>query len=614
MSPVVRRSDTLPLLLFTLAVFGFLYFPLAVLVLFSFNASRLMMDWQGFTLLWYRILAGDVQMFDSLLNSLWVAGWTTLMSLLVGVPAGVGLARGFQRGRAVFEVLLLLPLIVPEIVMAAAFAAVFGVVKLQLSFTTIILAHVAFSLSYVILLVRSRMGRLDPAVVEAAMDLGATDRTVFFRVILPHLTPALIAGTLMVFTVSLDDYVITSFVAGVGNTTLPLRIYSLAKEGLTPEINAVCAVLLVLTLLMVLLAHWVQRSVISWRKAAPVVLFLMSLIGGPVLWDRWSAAAEQRQMLHLFIWSSYLAPDTLKVFEQRFNARVQCDLYDSNEALLAKLQSGNAGYDIVVPGDYSIQVLRRRNLLAPVDKTQLPNLEKNLDPQFLDQSFDPGNRYSVPYIWGTTGIGYRKDLIREPVESWNILWDPRYRNRIVMLDDMRENFGAALKRMGYSINSRDPEAVRRAKVLLEEQKPLLQAYNSSNFQELLVSGDAWLVQGWNGQIVKEALENSNIGYALPREGTTLFVDSFCIPVDAPHKALAHQFINYMLEPETAAAVMNHTGYTVTNRAARAYLKKSLLHHPALFPDRPTIDKCEMLEDIGDAVLLYDRLWTEIKSK
>jgi spermidine/putrescine-binding protein len=302
------------------------------------------------------------------------------------------------------------------------------------------------------------------------------------------------------------------------------------------------------------------------------------------------------------------------VFEQRFQARVQCDLYDSNEALLAKLQAGTAGYDIVVPGDYTVQILRRRGLLSPIDKRKIPNLERNLDPQFLNRAFDPGNIHSVPYIWGTTGIGYRKDLVPQPLESWRILWDDRYRNRIVMLDDMRENFGAALKLTGHSINSRNPDEIRRAQRLLEQQKPLLQAYNSSNFQELLVSGDAWLVQGWNGQIVKVALDNPNIGYFIPREGTALFVDSFCIPVNAAHQELAHQFINYMLEPETAAAVMNHTGYTVANRAARAFAKRALVNHPALFPDSATLANCEMLEDLGETVLLYDRLWTEVKSR
>ena len=601
------------LFLFTLAIFAFLYLPLVVLLIFSFNESRLMMDWQGFTTLWYRILFQDERMLDALANSLWIALWTTLLSLLLGIPAGVGLARRSSKGNAFFEVLLLLPLIVPEIILAVAFAGLYGFAKLRLSFWTIVTTHVAFSLSYVILMVRSRMARLNPSLVEAAMDLGAGPSQTFFRVLLPHLTPAVLASSLMVFTISLDDYVITSFVAGAGNTTLPLQIYSMAKEGLTPEINAVCTLLMVVTVMMALAAQWAQRAAVSWRKTMPVLFLLTAVVIGPLAWRRWTVAGD-RQVLNLYIWSGYLAPDTLKVFEQRFQARVQYDLYDSVEALLAKLQSGNSGYDIVVPSDYAVQILQRQRLLSPIDKAQLPNLERNLDPQFLGRAFDPGNRYSVPYTWGTTGIGYRKDRVGQFTDGWQALWEERYRGKIVMLDDMRENFGAALKLAGFSINSRNPDQLQTAKALLEKQKPLLQAYNSSNFQELLVSGDAWLVQGWNGQIVKAARENPNIGYLLPKQGTTIFIDSFCIPAGAAYKTLAHQFINYMLEPETAAAVVNHTGYTVANRAARPYINKALLNNPALFPDSALLDKCEMLEDLGETVLIYDRLWTEVRSK
>lgn len=552
-------------------------------------------------------------MLSSLANSLWIAFWTTLLSLLLGVPAGVGLAKSRQGGRGIFEVLILLPLIVPEIVLAVAFAGLYGAAKIRLSFATVILTHTAFSLSYVILLVRSRMAKLDPALMEAAMDLHADERKVFTRVVLPHLGPAIVAAGLLVFTISLDDYIITSFVAGVGNTTLPLQIYSMAKEGLTPEINAICTVLLAVTVLIVLLSHWLQSAVVPWRKVSPVLaVFLIALIS-PVVWQSW-ATAGSRPVLNLFIWSGYLAPDTLKVFEQRFGARVQCDLYDSTEALLAKLQAGNAGYDVVVPSDYTVQILRKRALLSPINPAQIPNLDKNIDPQFLNRSFDPGNQFSVPYTWGTTGIGYRKDLVQLPINSWEVLWNERYRQKIVMLDDMRENFGAALKLAGYSLNTRNPQELEQAKALLEKQKPLLQAYNSSNFQELLASGDAWLVQGWNGQIVKAAQENPNIAYALPREGTTLFIDSLCIPTDAQHKDLAHQFINYMLEPETAAAVMNYTGYVLPNRAARSHVRKALQSNPALFPEPSMLGRCEMLEDVGQAVLLYDRMWTEVKSK
>ena len=601
------------LFVFTLAIFAFLYLPLVVLLIFSFNESRLMMDWQGFTTLWYRILFEDQGMLDALANSLWIALWTTVLSLVLGIPAGVGLARTSSKKNLLFEVLLLLPLIVPEIILAVAFASLYGFVRLRFSFWTIVTTHVAFSLSYVILMVRSRMARLDPSLVEAAMDLGASPRRTFVRILLPHLAPAVLASSLMVFTISLDDYVITSFVAGAGNTTLPLQIYSMAKEGLTPEINAVCTLLMVVTAMMALIAQWAQRAAVSWQKMVPSLLVIVLVAVGPLAWHRWTVAGE-RQVLNLYIWSGYLAPDTLKVFEQRFQARVQCDLYDSVEALLAKLQSGNSGYDVVVPSDYAIQVLQRQRLLNPIDKAQIPNFASNLDPQFLGRPFDRENRYSVPYTWGTTGIGYRKDRVGLLTDGWQALWDERYRGRIVMLDDMRENFGAALKLAGFSINSRDSAQLQTAKALLDKQKPLLQAYNSSNFQELLVSGDAWLVQGWNGQIVKASRENPNIGYLLPREGTTIFIDSFCIPAGAAHKALAHQFINYMLEPETAAAVVNHTGYTVANRAARPYIHKTLLNNPALFPDSTQLDKCEMLEDLSDVVSMYDRLWTEVRSR
>ena len=613
MTPL-KKPDHPNLFLATVIVFAFLYFPLLVLMLYSFNQSRLMVDWQGFTTLWFRILLHDSRLLDSLANSLWVAVWTTLASLTIGIPAGVGFSRGIKRAGPLFELLVLLPLLIPEIVLAVAFAAFYGLVRIRLSFLTVVLTHVAFSLSYVILLIRSRMERLDQSLVEAAMDLQASGGVVFFRVILPHLIPAIVSSALMVFTISLDDYVITSFVAGVGNTTLPLQIYSMVKEGITPEINAVCTVLLVVTLMAVLLTHFLQTSTLRLRKALLGFCLAIAVISSPLWWPTLSSSRERRQTLNLFIWSAYLAPDTLKVFEQRFNARVVFDLYDSIEALLAKLQAGNTGYDVVVPSDYAVHIAINRGLLSPIDKDKLPNFEKSLDPQFLNKSFDPRNRYSVPYIWGTTGIGYRKDFIKEPVESWKILWDEKYKNKIVMLDDMRENFGVALKMAGFSLNSREISEIQEAKRLLELQKPLVRAYNSSNFQEILASGDAWLILGWNGQILKVARDNPNIGYSIPQEGTTLFIDNFCIPADAPHKELAHQFINYMLEPDTAAAIANYTGYAVANRAAVPYIAKWLINNRVLFPDTKDLEKCETIEDLGEVLLLYDRYWTEIKSK
>jgi spermidine/putrescine-binding protein len=339
----------------------------------------------------------------------------------------------------------------------------------------------------------------------------------------------------------------------------------------------------------------------------PALLLIASITIGPLVWSRWTVAGD-RQVLNLYIWSGYLAPDTLKVFEQRFQARVQCDLYDSVEALLAKLQSGNSGYDIVVPSDYAVQILQRQRLLSPLDKAQIPNLERNLDPQFLGRPFDPGNRYSVPYTWGTTGIGYRKDRVGLLKDGWRVLWEEQYRGKIVMLDDMRENFGAALKLSGFSINSRDRAQLETAKALLEKQA----CYRPQQLKlsELLVSGD---VAGAKQMVSREGCQEPNISYSC-LNGNNYVHRFFLYSRWHVSKALAHQFINYMLEPETAAAVVNHTGYTVANRAARPYINKALLNNPGLFPDSTVLDQCEMMEDLGETILTYDRLWTEVRSK
>jgi spermidine/putrescine-binding protein len=217
-------------------------------------------------------------------------------------------------------------------------------------------------------------------------------------------------------------------------------------------------------------------------------------------------------------------------------------------------------------------------------------------------------------MWGTTGIAYRKDKVTAPVESWSALWDAHYKDRLAMLDDVRETFGAALKMTGRSLNSTEPADVRAAADLLIQQKPLLKAYDSGGFDQLLLSGDVWITQAYSGQIAKAMADNSDIGYVIPKEGCTLFVDNLCIPRAAKNRELAAAFINYMLEAKTAAAIANGTGYSSPNLAARAFIRPELLANEAAYPPREALDRCELIEEIGAAIGLYDRYWTEIKSK
>lgn len=595
----------------SLATYLFLYLPLFVLIAFSFNQSRLTAVWRGFTLDWYVALARNEVILDALRRSILVGLASAALASLIGTAAALALSRYRFRAERAVRGLFYLPMVIPEIVMASSLLIFFSAAGLQLGLLTVVLSHVAFCLSYVVVVVESRMARFDVRLEQAAQDLGATPWVTFRRVTFPLTLPGILSGALMAFTLSLDDFVITSFVAGVGATTLPLQIYSMLKQGLSPEINAASSLLLVVSLVLVALSERLLRGGAS-RKHMAAAAALLLFLATPLLRGALADSRSERT-LNLYIWSGYIQPGTIQKFEERFGAGVNVEFYDSNEAVLAKLQGGNVAYDIVAPSDYMVTILVKESLLAPLDFSHLPHFQ-NVDPQFLGIPGDPGNRYSVPYTWGTTGIGYRADKVKGEVRGWSALWNEANRDRILMLDDMRENFAAALKRMGRSLNTTDPETLAEARDLLLQQKPLVRAYNSSNFEDVLLSGDAWLAQAFNGQIYRAYLENPAIAYVIPEEGCTLSVDSLVIPASAPHKQLAHQFIDWVLEAEVAAEICNTTLWSTPNRAAIPFLRPEIRESPILFPPEQRLKSLEMMRDLGETTVLLSRFWTEIKSR
>jgi spermidine/putrescine transport system substrate-binding protein/spermidine/putrescine transport system permease protein len=440
------------------------------------------------------------------------------------------------------------------------------------------------------------------------MDLGAGPAATFFKVTLPGIAPGVLAAALLCFALSIDDYVITSFVAGVGSTTLPVQIYSMVRSGVSPEINAVSTVLLVATSLLLLAAHLVERGRRATAAALPAFLGV-AILGAPFVLARPTGKAERE--LNLYIWSNYIYPETLAKFESRYRARVNVDLFDSVEGMLAKVQAGNAGYDVIVPTNYAVEILRGQDLLRPLDRSALPHLV-NMDPRLLDRDFDPGNAYSVPYLWGTCGIAYRKSRV-ERFDSWAVLWDRRYAGRILMVDDARETLGAALKWKGRSLNSKDPASLEEAKRLLVEQRSLVRAYDSANYDDKLLAGDVWLAQGWSGQFAKAMARNPDVEYVLPKEGASFSLDTLAIPRDAPHPELAHAFLDFTMEAEIAAEICRTTYYSTPNRAAVALLPEALRANHATFPSDEAMSRLELIRDLGDAAVLYDRLWTEVKT-
>jgi spermidine/putrescine-binding protein len=325
-----------------------------------------------------------------------------------------------------------------------------------------------------------------------------------------------------------------------------------------------------------------------------------------------SMPAAQKQV-NLYVWSVYIPERTLNRFEKETGIHLNYSTYDSNEALLEKMESGLADYDVIVPSDYMVSILKREQLLKKLDLRNIPNF-RNIGRRFTHLSYDPENQYSVPFLWSTSGIGYNRTKITDRVDSWSFLWDRRYKDRMLMLDDAREAFGVALKWKGQSYNTTAPARLIEAQQLLLQQKPLLKAYNSTNFDELLLAGDVWIAHAWSGNVAMVMEQSRDLDFVIPREGAVMSVENFCIPAKAQHLDEAYALINFMLDAKVGGEITNYSYYPNTNEAAKAYVWSKILKNPAVYQDDETLAKCELATDIGPASQMLDRLWTELKSR
>jgi len=343
--------------------------------------------------------------------------------------------------------------------------------------------------------------------------------------------------------------------------------------------------------------------------ALPVATALLEACRGRA--DAPQAGSEElgpiERELNIYNWSDYIAPELIPAFEREFGVRVTYDTFESSEEMVAKLQAGARGYDLVVPPTYGVTALIATGLLAPLSTRYLPN-RANLAPVFRGLAHDPEDRYTVPWQWGMTGIAWRSDLIAAPPDSWEIFLESRYRGKLTMLDDLRDVIGAFLRLRGHSINSVDPAELETARQDAVLAKRNLKAYLSAPVKAQLIAGDVWLAQLWNGDAAQAAREQPALRWILPKEGGTLWIDSLVVPAAAPHPRAAHEFINFSLRPEIAARISTATGYGTPNQAAMPLLAK-----PVPYPSANELARLEIQEDLGRASALWDELWTRIKS-
>jgi len=321
------------------------------------------------------------------------------------------------------------------------------------------------------------------------------------------------------------------------------------------------------------------------------------------------------RQVNIYSWADYLDPATIPEFERRYGIRVVYDTFASNEALLAKLQAGAASYDVVVPTSYMLKHFKRLGLLQTLDKERLPNFRFLID-RFRNPAYDPHCEQSVPYTWGTTGIGYNRLAFASARAGqpgdWGVFWDSRLSGRMTLLDDAREVLGMALKRRGYSYNTVDLPLIRQACADMIQQKPLNMCYTSDQAIIYLSSGDSLVSLIFSGDAYQAQRENPQVGYVIPESGASLWVDNMCIPKLAPHPENAYRWINFMLEPEVAAATANYTRYATPNAAALKRINPELLSDKNLYPSEAVLSRCDEIADIGPLIFYYDRMWTELK--
>ena len=589
-------------------IFVFLYMPIAVLILYSFNASNSTSEFTGFSIKWYRELFSDAATLSALKNTLILAICSALISTVIGTMAAYGINKMQNKYvKSATMSVTKIPMINPEIVvgisMMLLFVFVGGVVgaKSNLGFGTVLIAHITFNLPYVILSVMPKFKQMDKALPEAAQDLGCTPFQSFFKVELPAILPGVISGLIMAFTLSLDDFVISYFTIGSGFETLPIRIYSMTKKRVTPDMYALSTLIFVSILVLLLVSNLTSdknRAEMSKKakKATKIVVgSLFGLIAIITIIVFIVSAGTETITLNVYNWGEYISDggeDTLdvnKAFEEYYedkyyretgkNVKVQVNYttYASNEDMYAKLKSGASGYDIVIPSDYMIERLRKEGLLQKLNLDLIPNYQY-IKEDFKSPFYDNGEeKYTVMYTYGVIGIVYNRDKLLpkdlEKIENgemgWEILWDESYKGQILQFNNSRDAFGTAMYALGIDVNNASEEDWQRAFEKLREQKPLVQSYVMDEIFNKMEGGEATLAAYYAGDCLSMIENNPSLDFFYPRNEkgeyvTNIFADSMCIPTSATNVELAHEYINFMLSEECAVANSEYIYYASPN--------------------------------------------------
>lgn len=605
----------------------FFYLPIIYMVFFSFNESKSLSKFTGFSLKWYEKMLENNTMMEAIYYTVLIAMIATIVSTVVGTLASIGLSRSRKILKEIVSQINNLPVLNPEIVTAIGLMLLFTSLHITKGFWTLLLSHIAFCIPYVMLSVLPRIRRLDPNLAEAAMDLGASPFYALRKVIVPQLMPGIIAGALIAFTMSFDDFVISYFVTGQGINNISIMVYTMAKR-VNPSINALSTLIVVAITIVLIITN-----LLSMRKknhtntknskiklAILVICISLGLYGLNILRSGTKSnfdpiAAYGCDTLNVFNWGEYVGEKTITNFEKQFNVKVNYSVFASNEEMYTKLLGGD-NYDVLIPSDYMIERLIKENRLYKLDKSKLTNLP-SLSDGVKRLPFDPDNTYSVPYFWGSVGIIYDKTKVDpQDVENqgFNVLKNEKYKGQIYIYDSERDSFMMALKALGYSMNSEKDHEINDAYQWLLELKATMDPVfvtdevidgmiNNEKNMAVVYSGDATYIQS----------ENPNMAYFEPLEGTNQWSDAMVIPNNAACPLLAEEYINYNLEYDTAYDNSSTVGYTSSVAKVKQDIEKDLYATSSAYAPRTNYQLDEVFVYNEAMKKKLSELWIKIKA-
>lgn len=594
---------------YTAILFLFLFAPIVIMLVFSFNSGNSLSVLSGFSTYWYKELFHDANTLGALRNTLILALCAAILSTIMGTAAAVGINKLRSKYmKAAMNTVTNLPMVNPEIITGISLMLMFVFagrlmgMATSLNFGTILIAHITFCLPYVILQVLPKLRQMDKALPEAAMDLGCTPFRAFLKVELPEILPGVLTGMIMAFTLSLDDFVISYFTSGNGFETLPIRIYNMTKKTVTPKMYALATIIFFVILLLLLITNLMDDDAVRERKAqrrgakskaaqasgkkrkplsdrgrkvlagsvmgvAALLIIVVSVAGG-------SDTLE----LNVYNWGEYISDgsdgslDTVKAFEAWYEetygekVHVNYTTYASNEDMYAKLKSGAVSYDVIIPSDYMIARLANEDMLLPLNFDNIPNYQY-IEDQFRGLYYDPDDTYSIPYTYGVVGVIYDANQVDEAdAGGWDLMWNPKYKGKILQFNNSRDAFGTAMYRAGIDVNTTDKSQWEAALQSLLEQRPLVKAYVMDEIYNALESGEAAIGAYYAGDyftMLDAEADDVDLRFYYP-DPTNYFIDAMCIPSCCENKELAEVFINFMLSQETAVANAEYIYYASPN--------------------------------------------------